>query len=134
MVATYIDADPAGRSTGHNTRQFLVTVPAGDALAYLEIDHALHFVPSFVRITPLGFDLETGGAAPALNLAYCQAAIDEPDSVAQARIVWLASVDGGATTEDLDETLILTYQGAPLNGHDNDYFLVEIGRTQSVPK
>jgi len=134
MVATYIDADPAGLSTGHNTKHFLVTVPGGDALAYLTITHGLNFVPSYARVTPLSFDVGGGGADPGLNLGYVQPAIDAVASAAQTRIVWLDTDDGGVTQIDLTQDLLVSYQGAPLNGHANDYFLVEIGRTQSVPK
>lgn len=134
MVATYIDADPAGLSTGHNTRHFLVTVPAGDALAFLEIVHGLNFVPSWCKVTALGFDAGGGGADPARNNAICQPAIDEAGSAAAGRLVWLDSVDGGATTFDRTQNIAVVYEGAPLNGHDNDYFLVEVGRTHSTPK
>lgn len=134
MATTVYNGDPAGRSTGQNTRLFIVAVDGGDAASYVHVPHGLGFIPSWARVTPLSVDDSESPGDPVVNAGRCEPALDPTTLPFTGAFPWLDTDDGGMTTIDLTAEILVTTQGAAPNGPRVDYFLLEVGRTHSRVK
>ena len=125
MPSSVFNADPLGKSTGQNTKLFLIKVIKDtDVVEAGALTHGLGFVPSWCRVTKLASDDQ---GTPILNTGTLEPMLDITAS-GSAGLIWF----------DVGGTLDLTQQIwiATLNTNDtyDAWFEVEVGRTHSRVK
>lgn len=122
--------DPNHKSTGVNTVLKIVKIDVNEGKTEIDVPHGLGFVPSWVRVTPLANAIDFNGrVTPTVYDAVCQPII-------QAGLItdhpkW--DPGKGPVFRDLREVLGFVMQNDAEEAVPA-YFLVEIGRTHSVPK
>ncbi len=125
MPSTIFDADPTGKSTGQNTKLFLIKVIKGTVVVEQGVlTHNLGFIPSWARVTSLSQDDQ---GTPVLNGRSCEPMLDVAASGA-AGIVWFDN--SGAI--NLINDIYIAVQNT--NVTYDMWFEVEVGRTHSRSK
>lgn len=125
MGSAVYNSDPTGKSTGQNTKLFLLKVLVSTLTAEVgPITHNLGFIPSWVRVTPLSQDDQ---GTPVLNTGVCEAMLDIAAS-GSAGLVWW---DNSGV---IDLTTDLAFAIKNVNVTYDAWFQIEIGRTHSRSK
>lgn len=130
MPIAVADFDPHAKSTGVNTVLKIVVIPAKTGAVEYDIAHGLGYVPSWARVTPMANAVpgEVRLVTPTGYAAVCQPIVQE--GLAGDEPKW----DPGAGPGFRNLREVLGFVMANPSQTDNAYFLVEIGRTHSVPK